>query len=289
MTANDGRPPRRRGGVGQDRSGRAAPGAGAAGQRRGPAADRQPPVQPATYRRPSPQRRTIGPDPEIASPEDSDPSLLADDVRAELRTLSADNAERVGRHLVAAGLLLEEDPVRALSHAQAARRTAARLPAVREAVGLAAYLSGQWQVALTELRAVRRMTGDSRHLPLLADCERGLGRPDRALVLARSSEAAQLGRAERVELRIVEAGARRDLGQLEAALNVLQDAGLASEQAAGWSIRLWYAYADTLLAAGRPDEARNWFEAVVGADEDELTDAADRIAALDGETTADGA
>lgn len=238
-------------------------------------------------RRPAPPtgsrgRRTDGAmEPEPPPPEDADVGVLSAEVRAELRGLSPDNADRVGRHLVAAGELLDDDPLRALAHARAARRTAARLAAVREAVGVAAYLSGQWQEALTELRAVRRMAGGSDYLPLLADCERGLGRPERALELARSPEASQLSTADRAELRIVEAGARRDLGQVEAALLVLQDAGLDPAEAEEWTIRLWYAYADTLLAAGRRDEARHWFQAVVVADEAQSTDAADRLSSLD--------
>lgn len=204
-------------------------------------------------------------------------TLLAAEVRAELRGLAPENADRVGRQLVAAGHLLEQDPVQALAHARAARRTAGRLAAVREAVGLSAYLCGEWQEALTELRAVRRMTGDNSHLPLLVDCERGLGRPDRALDLARSAPAAGLDDAQLVELRIVEAGARRDLGQLEAALLVLRDAGAQSADAGEPMIRLRYAYADTLVALGRREEARRWFTAVVIADEEELTDAAERL------------
>jgi len=207
---------------------------------------------------------------------------LGDDVRTELSGLTADNADRVARHLVAAGDLLEVDPQLALEHARAARRTAGRLPAVREAVGLAAYVSAEWQEALTELRAVRRMTGDPRHLPLLADCERGLGRPERALDLAVSADVQRLDAAARTELRIVQAGARRDLGQLDAALLVLQDAGVNATELHPWTVRLWYAYADLLMAAGRPDQARRWFEAVIAADEDDGTDAAERLATLGG-------
>lgn len=241
-----------------------------------PRADREP------GRQSGPRRAADRADLEPRVPEDADVSVLSEDVRAELRGLGPENADRVGRHLVAAGRLLEEDPTRALGHARAARRTAARLAAVREAVGLAAYLSGEWQEALTELRAVRRMTGDSTHLPLLADCERGLGRPDRALALARSPEVTRLGRAEQAELRIVEAGARRDLGQTEAALVVLRDAGLSPDREEEWTHRLWYVYADTLLAAGRREEASHWFEKLVAADDDEQTDAADRLTSLQG-------
>lgn len=211
-------------------------------------------------------------------PEDADVRRLAPDVRAELSSLAPDNAARVSRHLVAAGDLLEENPTAALAHARAARRTAGRLPTVREAVGVAAYAAGQWQEALTELRAVRRMTGDPSHLPLMADSERGLGRPERALDLAASADAGRLDAAATAELRIVQAGARRDLGELDAALVILQDAGVHANEVQAWTVRLWYAYADTLEAAGRPSEARHWFEAVLASDDDEQTDAAERLA-----------
>lgn len=205
---------------------------------------------------------------------------LAPEVRSELNSLVPDNATRVGRHLVAAGDLLDDDPTAALAHARAARRTAGRLPTVREAVGIAAYACGQWQEALTELRAVRRMTGDPRHLPLMADCERGLGRPERALELAASTDAARLDAATTAELRMVQAGARRDRGELEVALVILQDAGVHANEVQAWTLRLWYAYADTLAAAGRPAEARGWFEAVLAADDEDETDAAQKLASL---------
>ena len=231
-------------------------------------------------RRPPPNRAraagAAGPD-EPAVPADIDVSVLGPEVLGELRGLTAANADRVARHLVAAGRLLDEDPERALLHARAARRTAGRLAAVREAVGISAYLAGQWQEALTEFRAVRRMTGDITHLPVMVDCERGLGRPERAIELARSEDGRRLPPAARAELRIVEAGARRDLGEFDAALLVLQDAGLRPAQTQPWTLRIWYAYADTLLAAGREDQARSWFETVLAADEDGETDAERRL------------
>ncbi|CAN5185447.1 tetratricopeptide repeat protein [soil metagenome] len=225
-------------------------------------------------------RRVAG----LPTAPDVDVTLLGEDVRAELRGLTAENADRVGRHLVAAGQLIDDDPARALSHAQAARATAGRVGAVREAVGLTAYAAGQWQEALSELRAAQRITGAVVHLPLMADSERGLGRPQRAVELARSPEAARLGPAELAELRIVEAGARRDLGQIDAALLVLQDAGVRDCQGQQWAVRLWYAYADALLAAGRPAEARDWFGRAAGADQYGLTDADARLAELDNPT-----
>ena len=79
-----------------------------------------------------------------------------------------------------------------------------RLAAVREAVGIAAYQCGDWAQALAELRAARRMGSKSPLLPLIADCERGVGRPERAIELARSPEAAELTGDDADELRIVD-------------------------------------------------------------------------------------
>ena len=211
-----------------------------------------------------------------------DPRDLAPEVRSQLRTLSKLAAERVARHLVAAGRLVDEDPQAALEQARAARTLGARVAVVREAVGETAYAAGEWAEAIAELRTARRMTGDDSGLPLIADSERALGRPDRALRLAQSDEAKALGPADRAEMRIVEAGARRDLGQLDAALLTLQDAGVDRRAVQPWSARVWYAYADLLLAAGREDEARGWFLAAAGVDRDGVTDADERILELDG-------
>jgi tetratricopeptide (TPR) repeat protein len=186
----------------------------------------------------------------------------------------------VTQHLVAAGLLLDEDPQRAHTHAWYARSLAPRLALVREAAGLTAYRTGDYAVALAELRAVRRMTGDPSHLALLADAERGLGRPERALAFAKDPDVARLEPEARVELAIVLSGARRDRGDYDAAVVGLQGPALDSDRLEPWTPRLWYAYAEALLAAGRRDDALRWFESVAAIDEDDETDAEDRVAAL---------
>ena len=215
-------------------------------------------------------------------PADADPRDLAHEVRSQLRTLSKLAADRVARHLVAAGRLVDEDPQAALEQARAARALGARVAVVREAVGEAAYAAGEWAEAMAELRTARRMTGDDSALPMIADAERALGRADRALRIAQSPEAQALGPAEQAEMRMVEAGARHDLGQLDAALLTLQDFGLDRTSVQPWSARVWYAYADLLLAAERTDEAREWFLAAAGADRDGSTDADERLLELDG-------
>ena len=201
-------------------------------------------------------------------------------MRRELSTLSKRAAEHVAKHLVAAAEFLDEDPERALAHASAARKYGARLAVVRETVGYAAYAAGNYEQALGELRAARRLNGSHDYLPVLADCERGLGRPERALELTSSKEGKTLDKAGQIELRIVEAGARRDLGEPEAALRALTISDLESKSTAPWVARLRYTYADTLAALNRLDEAATWFARAAVADEEGQTDAADRHAAL---------
>lgn len=205
------------------------------------------------------------------------------DARAELRTLPKDLAAKVARHLVMAGRLAEDEPEQSYKHAKAARRLASRVGVVREAAGIAAYHAGEWAEALAELRAARRLSaGDDSYLPLMADCERGLGRPERALDLIKSPEAGRLDPMGRVELRIVESGVRRDLGQPDAAVVTLQIPELRDRRLRPWSVRLFYAYADALAEAGRVPEAADWFARAAAADRDGETDAAERYAELDG-------
>jgi len=161
----------------------------------------------------------------------------------------------VGRHLLMVGQLLDVDPELAYEHAQAAVRRGGRVDVVREAAGLAAYRTERYAEALRELRTVRRLNGSSEHLPVMADCERGLGRPERAIALAAEPEADTLPVESRLELAIVVSGARLDLGQPEAAVAVL-DTALARSAKGVTAIRLAQARATALEAAGRADAAR---------------------------------
>ncbi len=185
----------------------------------------------------------------------------------------------MARRLVAASLA--EDPAKAYRHAQAARQLAARVGVVRETSGIAAYRAGEWADALTELRAARRLTGRKSYLPLMADAERALGRLDRALDLVTGADARGVDRATAIELRIVESGIRRDQGLPDAAVAVLQIPELTDARARPGSARLYYAYADALLEAGRDDEARDWFARAAAADAEDETDAAERFELLD--------
>ncbi|WP_254878929.1 tetratricopeptide repeat protein [Streptomyces sp. NA04227] len=215
-------------------------------------------------------------------PEDVTGEEIDKDVRQELLSLPKTLAEDVARNLVMVARLIDEDPEGAYGYSRVALRLASRVAAVREAAGFAAYANQKYSEALAEFRAARRMTGNTDLWPVMADCERGLGRPEKALDMAGAPEVHKLDKAGQVEMRLVAAGARRDMDQLDAAIVTLQSPELASSSVQPWTARLRYAYADVLLEAGRESEAREWFAKAVESDKDGTTDASDRLAELDG-------
>ncbi|MET7391186.1 hypothetical protein AB0885_22185 [Streptomyces sp. NPDC005534] len=215
-------------------------------------------------------------------PDDVTGDEIDKDVRQELLSLPKGLAEEVSRNLVMVARLIDDDPEGAYAYSRIALRLASRVAAVREAAGFAAYANQKFSEALAEFRAARRMTGSVELWPVMADCERGLGRPEKALEMAGAPEVQKLDKASQVEMRLVAAGARRDMDQLDAAIVTLQSPELASNSVQPWSARLRYAYADALLAAGREGEAREWFAKAVESDKDGSTDASDRLAEMDG-------
>ncbi|MDP5228510.1 MULTISPECIES: hypothetical protein [Arthrobacter] len=185
----------------------------------------------------------------------------------ELRSLESRNGMFVAQHLVMAGRYLEEDAELAYQHALAASRRAGRLASVREAVAITAYTAGHYAEALSEFRTFRRISGSNVHLPLMADSERGLGRPDKALELVRSEDAQDLDAPGKVELAIVASGAQADKEDFAAAVAELEIPQLDINRAFSYSPRLFRAYADALVAAGREDEATRWARQALVAEE----------------------
>lgn len=223
------------------------------------------------------QRAYDGPDlpPEITGKE------LDRSIAAQLRGLPEKLANRVARHLVAASMYIDDNPELAYQHAKAAKARTQRLAVIREAVGEAAYAAGHYAEALAELRAAKRMNGATAYLPIMADCHRALGQPEQAIKLAHSPSVANFAPEAKAEMTIVEAGARRDMGQFDAALRILEQAPLHNKSRAPWVVRLRYAYADTLEAAGRPSDALTWFHRTHAIDAEEITDAQTRAADLE--------
>jgi len=197
-------------------------------------------------------------------------------VREELATLGGGLPDKVGRLLAAAREVLEEDPETAFSYAQRARSMAPRSSAAREAMGISAYWCGDYATAKRELLAARRMSGLDQLLPLIADCERGLGHPERAVEIGATPGAHALRGDEAAEMLLVVAGARIDLGQAGAAVSLLAAAAERARADQPWALRLTYGYAAALEAAGESDRAATWFARAAELDPNGETDASAR-------------
>ncbi|AKP08622.1 Tetratricopeptide TPR2 [Corynebacterium pseudotuberculosis] len=233
------------------------------------------PIRPG-YREERINNRVNEPDlPDDIDVRDLDPMVLQD-----LKVLAKDNANAVAKHMIMAATWMADDPQLALNHARAAKDRAGRIAVVRETCGIAAYHAGEWKEALAELRAARRMSGGPGLIAVMADCERGLGRPEKAIELARDEDPASLDVETRIELAIVVAGARLDLGQPDAAVVILQRENPDAAGTGLGAVRLSYAYANALLAAGRESDAKEWFAIAEKQDVDGYTDASERLQEL---------
>ena len=193
-------------------------------------------------------------------PEEITAEDLAMQVRVQLKTLTAENAEMTARHLAMAGLLFDQDPQLAHAHAVAAVNRAGRIAVVRETVGVTAYAVEDWALALRELLSHRRMTGLNTHVPMMVDCERGLGRPAKGLEMGRAVDRNKLDPETRVKLAIAMSGARLDLGENDLALAELEILELDPSKVFDYSPALFYAYGDTLEVLGREAESKKWLE-----------------------------
>jgi tetratricopeptide (TPR) repeat protein len=219
----------------------------------GPRDDRR-----AAIERPS-QRDELRPrreEPDI--PEDVRPADLDRGARFELKTLSKENADQVARHLVMAARLIDDDPDLAHKHALAAAQRAGRIAIVRESVAITAYATGDFALALRELRTFRRISGSDDQIALMVDSERGVGRPDRALELGRSVDREHLPLEAQVGLAIAMSGARLDQGNAQAALDELERAPVDLTRVHPWSPELFLAFAAVHEDLGDAEEAERW-------------------------------
>ncbi len=200
-------------------------------------------------------------------PEEIQFEDLDKSVRFELHTLPETLQEKVGRHLLAAEIAVADDDLDlALAHARHAKKLAGRVAVVRESAGVIEYLAGDYAAALTEFRAVRRMTGSNEFVAMMADCERGLGRPAKALDFLKSLPMSELSKEIQIEVLLVAAGARADLGQIDAALIMLDIPALTKLPAGDQRARLQEAYVTLLEKAGRIAEAEKWRAKAVKSD-----------------------
>lgn len=208
--------------------------------------------------------------------------MLDKDVWRRLSPLPRETAELVARHLVMSGQLVDENPELAYEHAKAALKMAWRIDVVREAVALTAYGCGNYAEALREVRTVRRMSGMDVLVAVEADCQRGMGKPEKALEIIANADKTELDESQLAELAIVESAARADLGEHEAGLAIVEKAlkNIDPEKQSFEYGRLLSVKAQRLRKLGREDEASE-AEALVPreVEETEIVDLAEEIEA----------
>ena len=151
---------------------------------------------------------------------------------------------------------------------------------MREVLGLALYRQQRWREALTEMQAYRRMSGRADQNHIIADCERGLGRPERAVSLAEEALAARGVPLEaRAEAVIVAASALADMARFDQALGLLRRVRTRDDVARPDVLRVWYVIGDILERSGRPQEAERMFRKIMRHDP-AAYDVAERLAQL---------
>lgn len=157
----------------------------------------------------------------------------------------------------------------------ASKTKAPRSVYVRELLGIVYHRLGRWREAARELAAYKRLSDRRDRDPEIADCERALGRPEKAVETLSDFDRDDLPEDVYLEGLIVHAGALGDLGRYDEAVAVLERGPLRPDVAGVEQLRLWYALADALEGAGRRHDARAWWDAIY-ADDPDFFDVADR-------------
>ena len=204
-----------------------------------------PSQNPYTHRRPG----------EPKMPKGIEWSMLSTDDRERLRGLSKEHAENIGLHILAAYTLEERDPELALEHAKWVAHQASRIDFARETLAFVAYRQGDYKLALREFRTAFRMNGFLDYLPFIADCERGMGEPKKAIETAMSDDAKYLRGESKAEMFLVYAGALSDLELWDKAIEIVHTLGRSKGLAGEYRMRAVQAEQYFLEQAGRSDEA----------------------------------
>ena len=182
-------------------------------------------------------------------------SMLSKDERERLRGLSKEHAENIGLHILAAYSLEESDPEQALAHAKWVARQASRIDFARETLAFVAYRQGDYKLALKEFRTAYRMNGFLDYLPFIADCERGVGQPKKAIDMASEPDTQALRGDAKAEMLLVIAGAYGDLNMWDKAIEVAHQLGHAKGVSGGYRMRAVQAEQNFLEQANRFDDA----------------------------------
>jgi Flp pilus assembly protein TadD len=142
-----------------------------------------------------------------------------------------------------------------------AKELAPRSASIRELLGLALYGAGGWEEALRELRAFRRLTGETIHMAMEMDCLRALGRDgdvEKVWELFLELPSTPAGDDE---ARVVFASFLLDRGRVAEAWRVIKPGRLIASPTES-QLRRWAVAARVAAASGDAGSARRLVAAI---------------------------
>ena len=150
------------------------------------------------------------------------PKRLADAIAHSARPGKGDDARKAAEQFLKARDA--GDLARARAAAIKAKLAAPRSAWVREQLGLLAFETDQLHEATQELLTYRRLTGDHRHDPTIAESYRRQGKPARALDLMGELKRADVSKRVWIDAQIARARALADTDRRQAAEVLLKEA-----------------------------------------------------------------
>lgn len=203
---------------------------------------------------PREERRTI-----TAVPEGNLPRWVRDDIS---RSTAKDRRDAALHHLEEGIAHFADGRYRAaIDDLASVKALSPRAAIVRELLGLSNYYLENWSPALQELRAYRRLTGETLHMPVELDCLRALRKGnDVDKTFALFQELGGDKDTER-EAAVVYASHLLDERRIAEAWRVIKPGRLVNP-APQSELRRWYVAARVALAAGDKEAARKLVAAI---------------------------
>ena len=146
-----------------------------------------------------------------------------------------------------------------------AKQMTSRSETVRELLGLSCYRLSNWDEALRELRAYRRIVGDTTHMAVEMDCLRALKRPNDVEKVWEMFRTLGGTKAAEVEMRVVYGAFLLDENRAKDAWVVTQP-GAIRQDAHENDLRQWYVAARAAAELGDEKTARQLFKAIEDRD-----------------------
>lgn len=150
----------------------------------------------------------------------------------------------------------------AVKDAKRAKNLSPQDSTIRETLGLSAYRVGDWDTALAELRAYRRMAGDASHLPIEMDVLRAKGRGKDVKAAWEILQKADVAPAVWKEGKVVYGSYLLDQGDAAGAWD-LTGPERVGPNAKESDLRVWYIAARAAASNGDVDTARRIADAIV--------------------------